>query len=105
MSRRHWTYFAVRGGAAVVFVLAATLMPRGVPAALVIMGAGLVGVLACVGTNAGSPGEQAGARPQERWFGQLRHPQGDWPPYEPGTVVEGEVVRPAQATARPPRAS
>lgn len=94
-----------RGGAALVFLLAATVLPRGVPAALVIVAAGIVAVLTCVGTNAGGPGEQAGARPQDRWLSSLQPPQGDWPPYDPAPVVEGELVPPAGATPRPPAAS
>lgn len=82
MSRRHTTYFVLRGGAAVVFVLAATVLPRGVPAALVILLAGLVAVGTSLGTNAGGPGERSGARPQDRWFDSVRAPQGQWPPYD-----------------------
>lgn len=98
MSRRQVTYLLIRLAAALVFVLAATAMPRGLPAGLLIMAAGIVAVLSCVGINAGGPGEQAGARPQDRWFDSLRAPQGDWPPYEaPAPAPE--------ATARPPAAS
>lgn len=104
MSRRHVAYFVVRGGAALVFVAAALAMPRGVPAALVIMGAGIVGVLACVGTNAGAVGEREGSRAQQRWFDSVRAPQGEWPPYD-APVVDGEVVRRTGATLRPPAAS
>ena len=101
MSRRHALYFAVRGGAAVLFVLAATVLPRGVPAGMVIMLAGVIGVGSCLFANAGSPGEQAGARPQDRWFDSLRAPQGYWPPYEQPPAV---AVSP-EATGRPPAAS
>ena len=101
MSRRHALYFAVRGAAAVLFVLAATVMPRGVPAGMLILLAGLIGVGSCLFANAGSPGEQAGARPQDRWFDSLRAPQGDWPPYDPPPAV---AVSP-EATVRPPTAS
>ncbi len=104
MTRRHVAYFVVRGGAALVFVAAALLMPRGVPAALVIMGAGVVGVLACVGTNAGAVGEREGSRAQQRWLDSVRAPQGEWPPYEPSSVVDGDVVRRTQANLRPPKA-
>jgi hypothetical protein len=97
MNRRHALYFAVRGAAALLFVLAATVLPRGVPAGMLILLAGLVGIGSCLFANAGSPGEQAGARPQDRWFDSLRAPQGDWPPYEP-------TARP-EATGRPPAAS
>lgn len=99
MTRRHTTYFAVRGGAALVFVLAATVLPRGVPAGLLIVLAGIVGVGSCLFANAGSPGERAGARPQDRWFDSLRAPQGDWPPYDGGAVAPGEATsRPAQTS-------
>jgi hypothetical protein len=95
LDARQKTYFALRGGAAVVFLLSATVVPRGVGAGLLCMAAGLVAMLTCIGTNAGGPGERAGAVPQERWFRPLRAPQGDWPPYEAPAqrVVEGEVVR------------
>lgn len=97
MSRRHALYFAVRGAALLLFVLAATVLPRGVPAGTVILLAGVIGVGSCLFVNAGSPGEQAGARPQDRWFDSLRAPQGDWPPYDPAVLPE--------ATVRPPAAS
>lgn len=99
MTRRHAIYFGVRGGAALVFVLAATVLPRGVPAGMLIMLAGLVGVGSCLFANAGSAGERAGARPQDRWFDSLRAPQGDWPPYD------GDAVPPVEATPRPAQAS
>jgi hypothetical protein len=83
MHRRQVTYLLIRLAAAVVFVVAATLLPRGVPAGLLIIAAGLAAVLSCVGVNAGARGEQAGAREQNRWFDSLRAPQGDWPPYKP----------------------
>lgn len=82
MSRRHTTYFVLRAAALVAFVLAATVLPRGIPAALVILVAGLVAVATSLGTNAGGPGERAGARPQDRYFDSLRAPQGTWPPYD-----------------------
>ena len=104
MTRRHVAYFVVRGAAALVFVTAALVMPRGVPAALVIMGAGIVGVLACVGTNAGAVGEREGAKAQQRWLEQVRAPQGEWPPYDASTV-DGEVVRRSGANLRPPKVS
>ena len=92
LDRRQKTYLVVRIGAAVVFVLAALLMPPGLPAGLVIMAAGLVAVLSCLGSLAGGPGERAGARPQNRAYQQMRAPQGDWPPYDDATVVEGTLV-------------
>ena len=84
MSTRFVVYLAVRLVAAVAFVLAATVLPRGVPAAMVAGLAGLAAVLTCFGTNAGGPGERAGARPQDRYFDSILPPQGDWPPYDPG---------------------
>ena len=98
MRRRQVVYLLVRAGAAVVLVLAATVLPRGVPAGLLIMAAGVAAVLSCFWTNAGGPGERAGARPQDRWFDSLRAPQGDWPPYD-------ATPPPVEATARPPAAS
>ena len=92
--QRQTAYLAFRGGAAVVFLSASAVLPRGVPAALCVMAAGLVAVLACFGINAGGPGERAGSVPQDRWFDSVRAPQGDWPPYDPDRVVEGELVEP-----------
>ena len=89
------TYLAVRVCAGVAFVLAATVLPRGIPAALVIVAAGLAAVMTCFGTNAGGPGERAGARPQDRYFDSLMPPQGDWPPYDPA-----ELPAPAQERTR-----
>ena len=99
MSRRQGTYLTVRAAAALVFVVAATLLPRGVPAGLLILAAGLAAVLSCFWTNAGGPGERAGAREQNRWFDSLQPPQGDWPPYD------ATVPPPREATVRPPAAS
>ena len=81
------TYLTIRLGAGLAFVLAATVLPKGVPAALVVVAAGIAAVLTCFGTNAGGPGEQAGARPQDRYFDSILPPQGDWPPYDPGEVT------------------
>lgn len=81
LSARQKGYLAVRGGAATVFVGAAALGPRGAATGLVCLGAGLVGLLSCVGTNAGGTGEQAGAWAEERRVARFRAPQGDWPPY------------------------
>lgn len=77
------TYLTIRLAAGLAFVLAATVLPKGVPAALVVVGAGIAAVLTCFGTNAGGPGERAGARPQDRYFDSILPPQGDWPPYDP----------------------
>ena len=80
-SARQKGYLAVRGGAALVFVGAATLLPRGTAAGLVCLVAGVVGALTCVGTNAGASGEQAGAWAEQQRVARFRAPQGDWPPY------------------------
>lgn len=100
MSRRQGTYLLIRLGAACVFLGAATLMPRGLPAALLILAAGIAAVLSCVGINAGGPGEQWGARPQDRWFDSLRAPQGEWPPFEAPAAAPSP-----EATTRPPATS
>lgn len=100
MTRRQATYLVVRGSAAAVFVVAATVLPRGVPAALLVVAAGVVAVATCLFTNAWGPGEQAGARAQDRWFDSVAPPQGDWPPYDPR-----ETAAPPQATLPPPAAS
>ena len=94
--RRKRTYLLVRLAAAVVFVLAATVLPRGVPAALLVVAAGVVAVVSSLWANAGGPGERAGARPQDRWFDSVAPPQGDWPPYDPDAP---------EATRQPPTAS
>lgn len=98
---RFRTYLAVRLASAAAFVLAATVLPRGVPAALVVVVAGVAAVLTCFGTNAGGPGERAGARPQDRYFDSILPPQGDWPPYDPGVVD----TSPPRATSQGPDAS
>lgn len=105
LDARQKAYFALRGGAGVVFLVAALLLPRGVPAGLLVMAAGLVAVLACFGVNAGGPGERAGAVPQDRWLDSVRAPQGDWPPFDERMVVEGELVRgePAEGELVEPR--
>jgi hypothetical protein len=89
---RQQTYLAFRGGAAVLFLLSAAVLPPGVPAGLCVMAAGLIAVFACFGINAGGPGERAGAVPQDRWVAGVRPPQGDWPPFDADRVVEGELV-------------
>jgi len=91
---RQKAYLAVRGSAAGVFVLSATVVPPGVGAGLLAMGAGIVGVLTCIGVNAGGPGERAGARLEQQQRRTVRPPQGDWPPYDPDRVVEGELADP-----------
>lgn len=99
-SSRVTVYVLIRVAAALVFILAATVLPRGIPAALVIMLAGLAAVFTCFGVNAGGPGETAGARPQDRWFDAHAAPQGDWPPYDPGAPE-----RSASERSGPPEAS
>ena len=89
---RQVAYLALRGLAAAGVVVSATLVPPGLPAALLCVASGLLAVLTCVGVNAGATGERAGARAQARAFERIRPPQGAWPPYEPGRVVDGELV-------------
>ena len=96
--RRKRTYLLVRLVAATVFILAATVLPRGIPAALLVVAAGVVAVVSSLWANAGGPGERAGARPQDRFFDSVVPPQGDWPPYDPDTDS-------SEATLRPPTAS
>ena len=89
-------YLVVRLLAVVAFVLGVTVLPRGVPAGLVVMGAGIAALLSAVWSNAGARGERAGARVQDRWFDSVMPPQGDWPPYDPGPPAEptqGPVLR------------
>jgi hypothetical protein len=89
---RQKAYLLLRAGAALVFLVAATVLPHGVPAGLCVIAAGLVAILSCIGVNAGGPGEQAGAAREDAWFRSVRAPQGDWPPFDPDRVVEGELV-------------
>ena len=91
-------YLAVRLLCGVAFVLAALVLPRGIPAALVIVIAGVVAVMTCFGTNAGGPGERAGARPQDRWFDAHMAPQGDWPPYDPAELSSRATRGPQDAS-------
>lgn len=94
MQRRKITYFSLRGAAVLAFLFSALVMPRGGAAAAVCISAGVVAVLAGIGVNAGSPGEQAGARRQMDHYESIRPPQGDWPPFDEERIVDGEVVRP-----------
>lgn len=89
---RQKAYYGIRAGALLIFVVAALVMPRGVPAGLAAGAAGIIGLLTCIGVNAGGPGERAGALEQGVRYEQARAPQGDWPPYPDDKVVEGEVV-------------
>lgn len=92
MSGRQKAYFGIRALALLGFVLAALLMPRGAPAAIVAGSAGAIGLLTSIGVNAGGPGERAGALEQGVRYEKVRAPQGDWPPYPVDKVVDGEVV-------------
>ncbi len=83
---RKRAYLMVRLAAAVAFLLGVTVLPRGVPAAMVVMGAGVAALMSSLWSNAGGPGESAGAREQNRWFDSVTPPQGDWPPYQPPPV-------------------
>ena len=91
MDRRYLAYFAFRGGSAGVFLLSATLL-TGTPAVIGCVVAGMGGLLTCLGVNAGGPGERSGARLQQVQYERVRAPQGDWPPYDPARVVEGELA-------------
>ena len=93
MTSRQKAYFGVRALALVCFCIAALAMPSGVPAGIVAGAAGMVGLLTCIGVNAGGPGERAGAREEGVRYERARAPQGEWPPYPDGKVVDGEVVR------------
>jgi hypothetical protein len=92
LTRREIAYFTLRGLAALGVVLSMTVLPSGLPAALICVVSGVLAVLTCIGVNAGGPGEQSGSAPFERAYAKVRPPQGDWPPYDPSRVVEGELV-------------
>lgn len=92
-TRRELTYYVLRGLAGVGVVLSATVVPHGGAAALLCVVSGLLAVLTCVGVNAGGPGEQSGSAPFQRAYDRVRAPQGDWPPFDSGKVVDGELVR------------
>jgi hypothetical protein len=95
------TYYSLRAGATVAFLLSAFVLPRGALAGAVCIGAGLVAVLSGIGANAGGPGEQAGARRQMDHYERVRAPQGDWPPFDEGRDIEGEVVKPEPGLTPP----
>ena len=78
---RKRVYLLVRLGALVAFLVGAVALPHGVPAALLVVAAGVVAVVSSLWSNAGGPGERAGAREQDRWFDSIMPPQGEWPPY------------------------
>jgi len=92
--RRQVTYYSLRAGATCAFLLSAFVLPRGALAGGICLGAGLVAVLSGIGTNAGGPGEQAGARRQMDHYERVRAPQGDWPPFDPSRDIDGEIVSP-----------
>jgi hypothetical protein len=92
IGRRQVTYLSLRAVALLAFVLSAFVMPSGAAAAAVCVAAGLVAVLSGIGVNAGGPGEQAGARRQTDVYERVRPPQGDWPPFDPDRIVDGEVL-------------
>ena len=93
MTRRQQAYFLFRGGSAGIFLLSATVLPRGAPAVIGCAIAGMGGLLTCIGVNAGGPGERAGARVQHVEYEKVRPPQGDWPPYAEDRIVDSEIVR------------
>ena len=92
MNRRQQAYFAFRGSSAGIFLLSATVLPRGAPAVVGCVVAGMGGLLTCIGVNAGGPGERAGGRIEGVRYDKVRAPQGDWPPYDPTRVIEGELT-------------
>lgn len=98
-------YVLVRVVAGITFLVGAVVLPHGVPAALVVVAAGVAAVLSSLWSMAGGPGERAGARQQDRYFDSVSPPQGDWPPYVPGPdqapPVEQGAVRPAPARDDP----
>ena len=73
-------------------MLSATVLPRGAPAVIGAIVAGMGGILTCIGVNAGGPGERAGARAEQVVYDKVRAPQGDWPPFDETKVIEGEIV-------------
>jgi hypothetical protein len=93
MTGRQKAYYGIRAAALLIFILAALVIPSGIVAGLVAGSAGIVGLLTCIGVNAGGPGERAGAIEQGVRYEQARAPQGDWPPYPDTLVVDGEVVK------------
>jgi hypothetical protein len=92
MGCRQLTYFSLRAVALVAFLLSVFVMPSGGAAAAVCIAAGLVAVLSGIGVNAGGPGERAGAHVQGELYERVRPPQGDWPPFDPERIVDGEVL-------------
>lgn len=105
LQQREITYFVLRGAAAAGVIISATLVPHGLAAALLCVASGLLAVLTCIGVNAGGPGERAGSLAFERAYDKVRPPQGDWPPYDPSLVVDGELADPPPARHQPPAAA
>ncbi|MDT7573526.1 MAG: hypothetical protein QOE05_3700 [Actinomycetota bacterium] len=99
--RRQITYYSLRAGATCAFILAAFVLPRGAPAGMLALGAGVVAVLSGIGANAGGPGEQAGSRRQMDHYEQVRAPQGDWPPFDESRDIDGQVVKPETGLTPP----
>ena len=93
-------YLVVRLLAVLAFLVGAALLPPGVPAALLVVTAGLVAVGSSMWSNAGGPGERAGSRAQDRWFDSVMPPQGDWPPYAPGPADPPPAVPPSRPVLR-----
>ncbi len=91
MDRRQQGYFVFRGASAGLFIISATVLPHGAPAVIGCMVAGIGGLLSCIATNAGGPGEQAGAYAEQVVYDQTRAPQGDWPPFPEERVIDGEL--------------
>lgn len=87
---RQQAYLAFRGSSAGLFLISATLLPRGAPAAIGCIVAGMGGMLTCLGVNAGGPGERAGARMESVRYDASRAPQGDWPPFDEARDIDGE---------------
>lgn len=87
-------YLLVRGGSIALFVLSVGVLDQGVWAGLGCLVAGVIGVLGCVGVNAGGPGERAGAGAWARGRERQRVAQGEWPPYPEERIIEGEVLAP-----------
>jgi hypothetical protein len=88
---RQKAYFGFRGASAGLFLLSATVL-TGTAAVVCCFAAGFGGLLTCLGVNAGGPGERAGARVQQVQWDKTRAPQGDWPPYDDGKVIDGELL-------------
>lgn len=104
MTGRQKAYLGIRGAAAAMFVSSWAVLPPGGLAGAVAITAGVIGLATCIGVNAGGPGERAGATVEGVRYERVRAPQGDWPPYPPDQVVEGEVLREEVTLHREPPA-